>query len=251
VVIADATNGAEKIEQDGLGSVSEYVATLEPGTYELKAVLGKGADYGTLTFSVGGSTVGTFDGYAGSTQTPTLEDIPGTFTVNTRSLVTVKISCTTQNGTSTGYKRLMAWLGIYRTAGSELELGATGPREILCLPWHADSQTGWSGASGNVVRNWVTTSDGVADRELPWKVGLLKGTWRARLAAKIESGGAGLELHFNGSKVADINLDGTPDVDGRLEVTFEVSAHTLANLTLTNPTTTAANVYYLWLEWVG
>jgi hypothetical protein len=142
----------------------------------------------------------------------------------------------------------MAWLGLYRTASEAFDGGATGQTEILLLPFHAETQTGWTGASANVVRNWATVSDGTINRELVWKVGLLQGTWRARLAAEIEASGAALELSLGATKVCDFDLDGTADTDGRLEDTFEVDTPTLANISLKNPTTTAATVYYLFLE---
>lgn len=252
-VIDPATNAGEKVQIEGLAEWIEHQATLEPGTYAIEAFLGKAADFGSLTFAIDGTAVGVVDGYSASTLTPAVVVVPSTFVVKTRLRVTLRVTVTSKNVASTGFKAMFAWVGFYRTiTTAEIQYGESGPTELELLPWHADTQTGWAGSGDTVIRNWKYVSDGTINRELIWtKTLLLKGTWRARLAAEIEAGGAAMELHFDGEKVADLPLAGSANVDGRVEATFEISATTLAGLSLKNPSTTVATVYYLYLERVG
>lgn len=249
-VVDPGTNAGEKISLSGLGAYIEYEIPVEEGTYSLKAVMGKGSSYGSLTFSVEGSTVGVVDGYAASTATPDVEAVPGTFVVAKRSQIKIRLTVATKNASSTGYDLLLAWIGVYRaSATSEFQQGESAPSGLEMLPWHAENSTGWAGAAGTNIRNWAYTSDGVANRILGWTKTLIgKGTWRARLAANIVASGATLELHHGGGKVAEFDLNGTPNVDGRLESVFTTTVAKLSELELKNPSTTVATVYYLWLE---
>jgi hypothetical protein len=252
-VVDSATNAGEKIEQNGLASTMVFYRILEAGTYSIDAVIGKGSDYGVIAFDVDGVPVGTYDGYNGSTLTPVLTAIPGTFEVKRRKRVKITLACTSRNPASdvNGYKMLLAWLGLRRTSADALNFGQSGKTGAIYLPWNADASAGWSGSAASVLRNWATVSDGVAGRKLVWKDGLQKATYRAVLGAEIEAGGAPLELHFGGAKVADLSLAGTPNNDGRVEATFTLSAAALSDLELVNPSTTAATVYYLHLDRVS
>lgn len=88
---------------------------LMAGTWALDVMYTKSSSFGIMTISIDGSSIGTVDAYAGSTEVNKISEITG-ITVATGGLKTVSIKIATKNASSSSYNCYLGALNFRRTA---------------------------------------------------------------------------------------------------------------------------------------
>jgi hypothetical protein len=87
---------------------------LQPGTYSFLVMYVKGTNYGIQTWTLGGTTIATIDGY---NATPAYENLSTTsITVSTSGLQNLVLNLATKNGSSSAYASQTSRIVLIRTA---------------------------------------------------------------------------------------------------------------------------------------
>ena len=245
-MVTPSGDGGELVRQSGIGDWIEYEANLSPGTYSVQAMLGEGDNYGALTVTVNAASLGSTDRYAALDALPSAVDIPGTFEVGSQQRVKIRFTTSSKNGSSSGYARDLGWIQVTPVTLSQEFLADPPQQSIVLFPWFADTITGWAGSADTTVQNWSYSGSG--NDSMEWeKVALSPGKYRATLNAEFQVGGADINLQIDGQTVATFATEGSADLYARLAEEFELSAATLADITLDKPTGNAT-FSYLYLE---
>lgn len=201
----------EQLEQTALGDWMEWTVWLDPGTYSLKAFLGKTSDGGSTTFYADGVAVGSaFDGYNSSTVAPATQTI-GSFSVTRRKLVTIKALTTGKNASSTGYRRSVSWIQLVQTAaGNSLLDGVLSATTIHLSPWNSDGNTNFATTAYNasqLLTYWIRSSSGAQNAEIYWDgITLEAGTYEVVLVG-VKGGSSGkVHVLFDSDDLGEIDL---------------------------------------------
>jgi hypothetical protein len=96
----------DKYENDGTRALNDevnYKFVLQAGTYRLGYYSDKDVNRAIVTFSVDGTSVGTYDGYAASRVNSTYTVISSSIVIPTNKLVTLRVKATSKNASSTAH----------------------------------------------------------------------------------------------------------------------------------------------------